>query len=305
MHSDRLNPFFSIIIPVYNRAYILSKAIESCLNQTFKDFELIIVDDCSSDNSVEVAKSFKDDRINIIVNSTNQERCVTRNNGIKAAKGKYICFLDSDDYFLESHLSEVYQKLEEENFAEKFYFVNAWNQDFDGSVSERDCPNIKDYNPFHFFMTFTVNPPRWVVYHTIFDKILFDPAVTIAEDMDFTLRALSLNIPIVQLPIRTVVYVSSPDNFVHSDPKRGEKYLFFFDKIFNKPELRPFLPTKTIKKLMAMSHYMAAVYQFNQGNRKQFTSHALKSLRLDHKGYNKNSTKDLLVLLTKTLFRMK
>jgi glycosyltransferase involved in cell wall biosynthesis len=300
-----LLPFFSIIIPVYNRAYILSKAVESCLNQTFKDFELIIVDDCSSDNSVEVAKSFKDDRINIIVNSTNQERCVTRNNGIKAAKGKYICFLDSDDYFLDSHLSEVYQKLEEENFAKKFYFVNAWNQDFDGTISERPSPNIQYHNPYHYFMSFTVNPPRWIVHHEIFDKILFDPAVTIAEDMDFTLRALSLNIPIVQLPIRTVVYVSSPDNFVHSDPKRGEKYLFFFDKIFNKPELRPFLSSKTINKLMAMSHYMAAVYQFNQGNRKLFTTHALKSLRLDPKGYNKNSTKDLLVLLTKTLFRMK
>jgi glycosyltransferase involved in cell wall biosynthesis len=305
MHLDKQNPFFSIIIPVYNRAYILSKAIESCLKQTFDDFELIIVDDCSTDNSVEVAKSFQDDRIVIIVNPENQERSITRNNGIKAACGKFICFLDSDDYFLENHLSEAYQKLEQENFAEKFYFVNAWNQDFDGTISERDCPNIKEYNPFHFFMTFTVNPPRWVVHHTIFNKILFDPVVTIAEDMDFTLRAIALNIPIVQLQVRTVVYVASLDNFVHSDPKRGEKYLFFFDKIFKKTELKPFLPQKTVNELLAMSHYMAAVYQFNQGNRKLFTTHALKSLRLDPKGYNKNSTKDLLVLLTKTLLRMK
>ena len=96
---------FSIILPTYNRAHRINRAIESILEQRYSDWELIIVDDASTDNTEEVIQPYLSDlRIRYLKNETNQERCVSRNIGIYTAKGDYICFLDSDDYHLPHHL---------------------------------------------------------------------------------------------------------------------------------------------------------------------------------------------------------
>ncbi|WP_405324068.1 glycosyltransferase family 2 protein [Fibrobacter sp.] len=86
----------SIVLPSYNRARIISNAIESILRQTYRDFELIVVDDGSTDNTEEVVRAFNDDRI-VYVKQKNAGACVARNNGIAHARGEYIAFQDSDD----------------------------------------------------------------------------------------------------------------------------------------------------------------------------------------------------------------
>ena len=86
----------SVVLPSYNRAHILPRAIESILGQTYKDIELIIVDDGSSDNTAEVVGSFSDSRI-VYVRQENAGACAARNNGIAHARGDYIAFQDSDD----------------------------------------------------------------------------------------------------------------------------------------------------------------------------------------------------------------
>ena len=100
------NPKFSIIIPTYNRADFIEKTIKSVLNQTYTDFELIIVDDGSTDNTEEVVLGIKDDRIRYY-KKENEERAIARNFGIVKAKGEFITFLDSDDLFYENHLEEA------------------------------------------------------------------------------------------------------------------------------------------------------------------------------------------------------
>lgn len=95
----------SIVLPSFNRAHILPKAVESILRQTYKDFELIIVDDGSSDNTCEVVKGFNDDRI-VYVHQENAGACVARNNGIDHARGEYIAFQDSDDVWHEDKLEK-------------------------------------------------------------------------------------------------------------------------------------------------------------------------------------------------------
>ena len=97
--------FFSIIIPTYNRSGFLSKAIESIIVQRCEDWELIIVDDGSTDDTKKTVQEFleKDSRIRYIFQE-NQERSAARNNGIKHANGDWICFLDSDDVYLTNHL---------------------------------------------------------------------------------------------------------------------------------------------------------------------------------------------------------
>ncbi len=100
-------PFFSIIIPTYNRADMISKAIDSVIGQSFSDWELIIVDDGGSDHTRSVVDGFKDHRIQYHWQE-NRGRSAARNIGLSMVRGKYIIFLDDDDWFLENHLQCLY-----------------------------------------------------------------------------------------------------------------------------------------------------------------------------------------------------
>ena len=107
------NPKVSVIISTYNRADLLFRAINSVLAQTFTDFELIVVDDCSTDTTQEVIRKFTDPRIHAIRHENNAGGSVTRNTGITYAKGKYLAFLDDDDEWLESKLTRQARILDE------------------------------------------------------------------------------------------------------------------------------------------------------------------------------------------------
>lgn len=94
-------PKISIIIPVYNAEKYLNQTVESVTNQTYKDIELIFINDCSADNSLGILEEFaqKDGRIKIISNEQNSGAAVSRNNGLAIAQGDYLLFLDADDIF--------------------------------------------------------------------------------------------------------------------------------------------------------------------------------------------------------------
>lgn len=98
------NPTVSVIIPTYNRAHLIDRAIQSVSNQTYHDFEIIVVDDASTDNTEEIVKSFNDEKIIYLRHETNRGAQAARNTGIKAARGDWIAFLDSDDEWLPEKL---------------------------------------------------------------------------------------------------------------------------------------------------------------------------------------------------------
>ena len=100
-----MTPKISVILPVHNRADVLPRAIQSVLDQELRDFELIVIDDGSTDASVEVAESFGDARIRLIRLDRNRGGNVARNEGIRAAGGPLIAFLDSDDRYLPDKLA--------------------------------------------------------------------------------------------------------------------------------------------------------------------------------------------------------
>ena len=101
-------PTVSVIIPTYNRAYLVGRAIQSVLNQTYQDFELITVDDASTDNTENLIKEFqqKDKRIIYLKHEQNEGGPAARNTGIKVSRGKYIAFLDSDDEWFPEKLEK-------------------------------------------------------------------------------------------------------------------------------------------------------------------------------------------------------
>lgn len=105
----------SVVVPVYNCEKTLSKCLSSVLNQTFKDFELIIVNDGSPDNSEEICREFseKDKRVKYI-RRENGGLSSVRNLGLSMAQGEYLCFVDSDDYIDENALSFMYDRGEKD-----------------------------------------------------------------------------------------------------------------------------------------------------------------------------------------------
>ena len=99
----------SIVMPTYNRADYLPRAIDSVLNQTFQDYELVIVDDGSTDGTKQVLKEYqsKSNKIRVVTHKTNQGVAIARNTGNENARGKYIAVLDSDDFFYPNYLENV------------------------------------------------------------------------------------------------------------------------------------------------------------------------------------------------------
>ena len=107
----------SIIMPSYNTARFLDETIASVLNQTYTNWELIIVDDCSSDNTDEVVQKYlSDERIKYLKNEKNSGAAVSRNRALLEAKGKWIAFLDSDDIWNEDKLEKQITFMEENGY---------------------------------------------------------------------------------------------------------------------------------------------------------------------------------------------
>lgn len=109
MHNS--NDLFSIIIPTYNHANYIRRCLDSLLIQTFSNWEAIVVNNFSEDNTIEIVKGYKDPRIQIISIANGGVIAVSRNKGISEAKGNWICFLDSDDWWYPNKLEVSLQYL--------------------------------------------------------------------------------------------------------------------------------------------------------------------------------------------------
>lgn len=287
--------FFSVIIPVYNRAHRLPYVLDSLKKQTFQDFEAIIVDDASIDNSYKVALDYDMPNKIVLRNENNCERCVTRNRGIDVANGQYICFLDSDDYHLPEHFQKLHDFIISKGNPVAFFFTNAWNETEDGKRTERCCPDFENYNPYTYFLRYTVNPQRWAVHRDILKTVQFDPNVTIAEDMDTSLRIVANGYPVYQLKERTTVYVAASDSFTHGASDKAEKELHYYNLIFSKSELRPHLPKSETRRLRSQCYFHLMEKSFADNQRWNTIKYGMTSFWLCPRGYNGKTNRIVLV----------
>lgn len=129
-------PKVSVIIPTYNRAESLPRAIQSVLNQTFQDFEIIVVDDGSTDNTKDIIKEFQeqDKRVKYIKHDKNKGAAAARNTGIKVAKGKFIAFQDSDDEWLPKKLEKQMEAFDNASSKVGVVYTGFWS--IEGNVKQ-------------------------------------------------------------------------------------------------------------------------------------------------------------------------
>ncbi|MFV9552128.1 glycosyltransferase family 2 protein [Algibacter sp. PT7-4] len=187
-------PFFSIIIPLYNKEKYIKDTLNSILSQTFNDFEIIIIDDGSTDNSFKIASEFKDERIQII-RQNNTGVSIARNNGIKVSKGKYIALLDADDTWYTNHLYELKKLIL--LFPNAGLFCNNYevyyNTEFKKAAQfnfkfNNNCLIVKDY-----FKASIINSVAWTSAVAFSKENFylvggFKEQFTGAEDLDLWIR---------------------------------------------------------------------------------------------------------------------
>ena len=181
------NPLVSVIIPTYNRGWILKEAIDSVLAQEFTDFELIVVDDGSTDNTQDILNSYKEDIV--VLRQDNKGVSSARNRGIVSASGRFIAFLDSDDLWLPGKL---------------FVQVDFFNANPEALICQTEEIWIRNgirVNPKKRHRKFSgnifelslylclVSPSAVMIKQSLFEKTgLFDESLPACEDYDMWLR---------------------------------------------------------------------------------------------------------------------
>lgn len=184
-------PLISVIIPLYNKETSIHKTIQSVLDQTFRNFELLVINDGSSDNSVDVVNSIVDNRIRVI-SKVNGGVSSARNFGVDNSKGEYIFFLDADDLISPNCLFEFNSLVEkyksESVFVCNFKIVQPDKNDIIISKGKHEKV-IKYPLKQQWYRKVYPRTGSMLIHKSCFDKIgLFQPQINIFEDLDFTIR---------------------------------------------------------------------------------------------------------------------
>ena len=171
---------FSIILPTYNRSNLIKKAIQSVINQNYKNWELLIIDNFSKDNTEEIVKHYSDKRI--IFNKFNNDGIIarSRNYGIKLAKGDYIAFLDSDDWWYPQKLKTVNKKIEEGSY--RFIYHNMHIKSPGINFKKKIKFTRKLSDPYSELINFG---PAFTTSSVVLDKKIFFKIDLFNEDKKF------------------------------------------------------------------------------------------------------------------------
>lgn len=233
-------PFFSVIIPTYNREKFLKIAMRSVLEQTFDDYELLVVDDGSNDKTKEMlhAAGHKLQAKIKYFYQVNKGPATARNRGLKEARGEFICFLDSDDRFRQDKLKTTYEYIEKYPQYQIFHTEEIWYR-----KGELLPQKIYHKKPSGFVFEnavrlCSVSISTAAIKKTIFDDVgLFDETMAACEDYDFWLRVTN-KFPVLLIPqYLTIKEGGHSDQQSFKFPAMDRLRIYALSKILKNAEL--------------------------------------------------------------------
>ena len=179
-------PLVSVIIPVYNRELYVEEAIYSILNQTIQDFEIIVVDDCSTDQSYEKVNKIKDNRITLLKNEKHLGVSISRNKAIALARGEFLTFMDSDDI---SSLNRIEKQVDFLRNNPEFQACGCWLQCF--GVDNHIIKHLQRHEEIQsqLLLKNSMSLGATTVKRSAFERISFDPEKLHVEDYDYWIRS--------------------------------------------------------------------------------------------------------------------
>ena len=248
IESQLQAPKISVIIPLYNTDKFIGQCLDSILNQTFQDYEVIVVDDCSTDNSVAIVEKMMpkfNGRLKLFKHKKNSGGCaIPRNTGIKLARGKYLAFMDSDDMFLRTALEELYNAAESTDadvvHEEKFLITSDRSEEVDSktplskiSWERKDengfvkKPTLISDNLFERLQKYGQGQFCWNIWSKLFRReFVIENCLEFvnlsAEDMIFSFQCLCLAKNYVRVPNVVYFYRIRQDSIAHRRPPMEE-----------------------------------------------------------------------------------
>lgn len=264
-----MTPFFSVVIPLYNKEAFIESTLQSVLQQSFDDFEIIIVDDGSTDQSFAKVTNLKHPKV-LLFKQQNQGVSVARNFGIEQAKGKYIALLDADDTWYANHLFE--QKKQIDTFPNAGLYCNNYEIFHNEHLCKKatfnfsyhtECLIVEDY-----FKASIINSLAWTSAVSFskdnFIKLgRFNPNYKTAQDLDLWIR-FALNYPVSFNPTITMSYKFYVDESLSKNEFEYNQIRYNFTKSYIKEEfINP-----SLKLYMDANRYALAIRSKLNGNLK-------------------------------------
>lgn len=272
-------PAVSVIIPAYNQARYVRKSVQSVLDQTFPDFELVVVDDGSTDETPQVLASIRDPRLRV-VRQENAGLSAARNTGIRESAAPLVTLLDSDDFFLPEKLSILKEYLDTHA---DIGMVSGGTLyvDQDDQVFDRDrepsgnlgLPDLLYTNPF--------KPSAVMVRRVWFDQVgLFDETLRACEDLELWQRMAHAGCRFAWIDQPVVAYRFHRGQMTRDSDRMRIAIFSTADKFFNQPELPDFyLAIKD--KVYARAYVHSAAYAYNAEQYDKGQDYLRSAMRLD------------------------
>ncbi|HEY1195828.1 glycosyltransferase family 2 protein [Flavobacterium sp.] len=263
--------FFSVIIPLYNKENFIGNTIQSVLDQTFQDFEIIVVNDGSTDKSEEKLLSFKDSRIRYF-SKKNEGASTARNYGIEKANSDFITFLDADDYWYPTFLETMFTNISK--IPEQKVFSAAIEIDTSKKIIPSQYSILKSGNEFEIVNYFQASMKETVlctscaVFHkTVFDKAgNYDTKIKSGQDTDLWIR-IGLLYPVVFSWKILARYVYDPKSLSKNSKWIKEK--MDFSKYEEAEKTNP-----DLKKFLDLNRFSLAIKSKLAGEKALFTKYA-------------------------------
>ena len=271
-------PFFSVILPTHNRSTLLKRAIKSVIEQEFEDWELIIVDDGSTDDTGNIVETFHDSRINYIYQE-NGMVAKARNNGIIKSRGEYICFLDDDDEYLEIHLKILNSKIKENSNPIALFFTLCYRETkgllekIDDCKSTPESPILLGYNP---------ETPNICIHKNILDVHSFNEKLLMRSDAELWGR-IAKKFPVVRInEYTTIIHMHDDLKLSQHNHKTYLELERTYDYIFSTRDQRVHIPKEAEKRIRVDIYLKLFSYYKNLPSGKCI-KYLIKLLRINFK----------------------
>ena len=289
-------PYFSIIIPTFNRAHLIGESIKSIQNQTFQNWECIIVDDGSTDDTKNIVMEFVSNDIRFkYFFQENQERSVARNNGILKAIGQYICFLDSDDLYTNDRLYNFFDLINKKKHDVIFTDI-VFQHGFKKEIIKYNKPNG---NILDYLASNVIGIPQLCIRKEILLDNPFNPLLFIGEDLELWIRIADNYKFYYQKNNATIVAIHHENRSVNLEKSNSPKEQLKTLKIIFKKNHSGHKISKNIKKLKISNCYFNSAKHFMFKNQKLKAGILiLKSILMDWKN---SQTKHKIYCLKKLI----
>jgi len=269
MRSTTQTPLVSVIIPVFNGAAFVARAIQSVLDQSMPDFELIVVDDGSVDETSAVVRAFTDRRLSLVVQA-NGGPSAARNNGIQRSRAKWVAILDADDYWAPTKLEAQLARADATPSAALIYTAAQYCSPDGNAISEVPA-TIEENIHAALIQKNHIVASSAMIRRDVLERVgLFHPELSGCEDWDLWLRIAEVA-DVAAVPEPLVSVVTRPDSLSSDATRMRNIGLRVINRVV---ERNPGLTPATRRRAYWACHYAAAIAYQSQG----FVPLALRSL---------------------------